>query len=67
MFFEHYQKAVLAHMPAYQGRDRDMMALFVVSCFNNILQLGLLGPQTVEREEAIKKEVFTLFSRYLKP
>lgn len=54
-------------MPVYQGRDRDMMALFVVSCFNNILQLGLLGPQTVEREEAIKKEVFTLFSRYLKP
>lgn len=67
VFFEHYQKAVLAHMPIYPNRDREMMALFVVSCFNNILHLGLLGPQTAEREEAIKKEVYTLFSRYLKP
>jgi Transcriptional regulator len=67
VFFEHYQKAVLAHMPEVPGRDRDMMALFIVSSFNNILQLSLLGPQGPEREEAIKKEVFTLFSRYLKP
>ncbi len=67
VFFEHYQKAVLVHMPVYPNRDREMMALFVVSCFNNILHLGLLGPQTEEREAAIKKEVYTLFSRYLKP
>lgn len=67
VFFEHYQKAVINHMPTYADRDRDMLSLIVVSCFNNILQLGLLGPQSAEREEAIKKEVFTLFSRYLKP
>jgi len=67
VFFEHYQKAVLAHMPEVPGRDREMMALFIVSSFNNILQLSLLGPQGPEREEAIKKEVFTFFSRYLRP
>ncbi|MGE5085628.1 MAG: TetR/AcrR family transcriptional regulator [Bacillota bacterium] len=67
VFFEHYQKAVLAHMPEIPGRDREMIALFIVSCFNNILQLSLLGPQGPEREAAIKKEVFTLISRYLKP
>ena len=67
VFFEHYQKAVLAHMPAIPGRDREMIALFIVSSFNNILQLALLGPQTPEREEAIKKEVFTLIRRYLEP
>ena len=67
VFFEHYQKAVLAHMPEVPGRDRDMMALFIVSSFNNILQLSLLVPQGPEREESIKKEVFVLFSRYLRP
>jgi AcrR family transcriptional regulator len=67
VFFEHYQKAVLAHMPEVPGRDREMMALFIVSSFNNILQLSLLGPQGPEREDAIKKEVFVFFSRYLKP
>lgn len=67
VFFEHYQKAVLAHMPPIPGRDREMMALFVVSCFNNILQLALTGPQTPEREDAIKKEVFLLIRRYLNP
>ncbi|MNS73247.1 division inhibitor protein [compost metagenome] len=67
VFFEHYQKAVLAHMPEVPGRDREMMALFIVSSFNNILQLSLLGPQGPEREDAIKKEVFTFFSRYLRP
>lgn len=67
VFFEHYQKAVLAHMPPIPGRDREMMALFIVSCFNNILQLALLGPQSPEREEAIKKEVFVLIRRYLEP
>ncbi len=67
VFFEHYQKAVLAHMPAIPGRDREMIALFIVSCFNNILQLALLGPQSPEREEAIKKEVFILIRRYLNP
>jgi AcrR family transcriptional regulator len=67
VFFEHYQKAVLAHMPPVPGRDRDMMALFIVSSFNNILQLALLGPQSPEREDAIKKEVFLLIRRYLNP
>ncbi|MEN0058688.1 MAG: TetR/AcrR family transcriptional regulator [Bdellovibrio sp.] len=67
VFFQHYQKAVLAHMPPVPGRDRDMMALFIVSCFNNILQLALLGPQSPEHEEAIKKEVFILIRRYLNP
>jgi hypothetical protein len=38
-----------------------------VSSFNNILQLALLGPQSPEREEAIKKEVFLLIRRYLNP
>lgn len=65
VFFEHYQKAVLAHMPPLTGRDRDLVALIIVSSFNNILQLTLLGPQSHERELAVKKEVFTLFSRFL--
>lgn len=67
VFFEHYQKAILVHMPQLHGRDREMVALFIVSCFNNILQLSLLGPQSPEREQAVKKEVYTLFSRYLQP
>lgn len=67
VFFEHYQKAVLAHMPEIPGRDREMIALFIVSCFNNILNLSLLGPQGSEKEEAIKKEVFILVRRYLNP
>jgi len=66
VFFEHYQRAVLAHMPQVPGRDREMIALFIVSCFNNILQLSLLGPQTPEYEEKVKQEVFILFTRYLK-
>ncbi len=67
VFFDHYKKAVLAYMPAIPGRDRDMIALFIVSSFNNVLQLALLGPQTQEREDAIKKEVFLLIRRYLEP
>ena len=67
VFFEHYQKAVLAHMPEIPGRDREMIALFIVSSFNNILNLSLLGPQGPEKEEAIKKEVFILVRRYLNP
>ncbi|MNK07810.1 division inhibitor protein [compost metagenome] len=67
VFFEHYQKAVLAHMPEVPGRDRDMMALFIVSCFNNILNLSLLEAQSPEKEEQIKKEVYTLIRRYLNP
>lgn len=67
VFFEHYQKAMLPHLPILPGRDRDMIALFIVSCFNNILNLALLGTQGAEREEAIKKEVFILIRRYLNP
>ncbi len=67
VFFEHYQKAVLAHMPEVPGRDRNLMALFLVSSFNNILNLSLLEAQTPEREEQIKKEVFLMFRRYMNP
>lgn len=65
VFFEHYQQAVLNHVPRLPDRDRELVALIMVSCFNNILQLTLLGPQSSDREQAVKKEVFTLFSRYL--
>jgi AcrR family transcriptional regulator len=67
VFFEHYQKAVIQHLPDIPGRDRNTIALFIVSCFNNILNLSLLDTQTPEREAQIKKEVFLLFSRYIKP
>lgn len=67
VFFEQYQKAILKHIPDLPGRDREMVALFIVSSFNNILHLSLLGPQDAGREEATKKEVFLLFSRYLQP
>lgn len=67
VFFEFYQKALLPHLPTLQGRDREMMALFIVSCLNNILQLALTGPQNQEKEEAVKKEVYLLIRRYLNP
>lgn len=67
VFFEHYQKAMLPHIPMIPGRDREMITLFIVSCFNNILHLALLGPQGADREDAIKKEVFLLIRRYLNP
>lgn len=67
VFFEHYQKALSPYLPQIPGRDREMMALFIVSSFNNILTLALLGPQTKEREEEIKKEVFILIRRYVNP
>ncbi|MGZ3772271.1 MAG: TetR/AcrR family transcriptional regulator [Pseudobdellovibrionaceae bacterium] len=67
VFFEHYQKAILPHVPEVPGRDREMMALFIVSCFNNILSLALIGPQTKEREDEVKKEVFLLIRRYVNP
>jgi AcrR family transcriptional regulator len=67
VFFEHYQKAVIAHIPEIPGRDRHLMSLLVVSSFNNILQLGLLGEQSAAYEDALKKEVTLLFNRYLKP
>lgn len=67
VFFEQYQKAILKHVPDLPGRDRNMVALFIVSCFNSILHLSLLGPQNPEREEATKKEVYLLISRYLQP
>ncbi len=66
VFFEHYQKAVLAHLPEIPGRDREMIALFIVSSFNNILNLSLLGHQSPEREQAIKNEVYTMIIRYIK-
>lgn len=67
VFFEQYQKAIITHIPMIPGRNREMIALFIVSCFNNILQLALTGPQGPEQEDAIKKEVFLLVRRYLNP
>jgi AcrR family transcriptional regulator len=64
-FFEHYQQAVLNYLPSMAERDRELVALILVSSFNSILQLTLLGPQSEERENAVKKEVYLLFSRYL--
>lgn len=65
VFFEHYQKAILPHIPPIPGRDRELMALFVVSCFDNILQIALQGPPNPEKEEVLKKEVYLLLKRYL--
>lgn len=67
VFFEHYQKAVITHIPEIPGRDRHLMSLLVVSSFNNILQLGLIGEQSAAYEDSLKKEVTLLFNRYLKP
>lgn len=64
-FIEHYKMAVLQHLPKIADRDRDLIALILVISFNALLQLTLVGPQTVEREESIKKEVYTMYSRYL--
>lgn len=65
VFFEHYKKALLPHVPSLAGRDRELMALIVVSSFDSVLQLALQGPQSPEKEEIIKKEVFLLIKRYL--
>lgn len=67
IFFEHYKKAILPHVPIIPGRDRETVALFMVSCLNNILQLSLLNSQDSEREELLKKEAFILIRRYLNP
>jgi AcrR family transcriptional regulator len=67
VFFEHYQKYILQHIPELPGRDRDLVALIIVSTFNNALNINLLQqPQTPEREEKFKNEIFSLVSRYLK-
>ncbi len=65
VFTEQYQKAVLKHLPKIADRDRELIALILVSSFNSILQLTLLGPQSTEWDESVKKEVYTMFSRYL--
>lgn len=67
VFFANYQKAILTVIPEIPGRDREMIALIVVSCFNNILQLALSADQSPERQNAIRKECHTLLSRYLSP
>lgn len=67
VFFHLYKKAIIPHIPVYPNRDRDMIALFIVSSFNNILQLSLSEATTPEKEEMIKRELYTMFSRYLQP
>ena len=67
VFFEHYQKYILQHIPELQMRDRELVALIIVSAFNNALNVNLLQqPQIPEREEKFKNEIFLLVSRYLK-
>lgn len=65
VFFANYQRAILPLVPEIQGRDKELMALVVVGCFNNILQLALSADQSPERQNAIRKECYTLLSSYL--
>jgi AcrR family transcriptional regulator len=68
IFFDTYQKHILQHIPELPGRDRELVALLVVSTFNNALNIHLLqANQTPEREEQFKKEIFLLVTRYLRP
>lgn len=67
VFFDHYQKYILQHLPDLPGRDRELVALIIVSTFNNALNINLLQePQSPEREEKLKNEIFLLVSRYLR-
>lgn len=66
VFFEYYQKYILQHIPELGLRDREMVALIIVSTFNNALNINLLqDPQTPEREEKFKNEIYLLVTRYL--
>ncbi len=66
VFFEHYQKYILLHLPELNGRDRELVALIIVSTFNNALNVNLLqSPQPPEREQNLKNEIYLLVSRYL--
>lgn len=65
VFFEHYQKLIMEHVPEVPGRDRNMMALIIVSTFNNALQLSLLQIQSPEAEIKLKKEIHLLLTRYM--
>jgi AcrR family transcriptional regulator len=68
IFFDTYQKHILQHLPELPGRDRELIALLIVSTFNNALNIHLLqANQTPEREEQFKKEIFLLVTRYLRP
>ncbi len=66
VFFDHYQKYILQHIPAIPDRDRELVALIIVSTFNNALNVGLLiQPQSPEQEAKFKNEIYLLVSRYL--
>ncbi len=68
VFFDTYQKYILQHLPELPNRDRDLVALIIVSTFNNALNVHLLqANQSPEREEQFKKEIYLLVSRYLNP
>lgn len=66
VFFEHYQKLIMEHVPDIPGRDRNMMSLIIVSTFNNALQLSLLQSQSQENEEKLKSEIHLMLTRYMK-
>lgn len=66
VFFDFYQKLILDHVPVIPGRDRNLMALIIVSTFNSAVQLNLLQSTGPEQEEKLKSEFYVLVSRYLK-
>ncbi|MFP5519460.1 MAG: TetR/AcrR family transcriptional regulator [Bdellovibrionia bacterium] len=67
VFFEVYQKLILEHVPFIEGRDRELMALIIVSTFNSALQLSLMkNTYTPEQEMKLKSEIYVLITRYIK-
>ena len=66
VFFEHYQKYILEHLPQLPGRDRNLVALIIVSTFNTAMHLSLQNPQDNQREAALKSELNILLERYLR-
>lgn len=67
VFFSNYQKALMTVIPDLPGRDKELVTLIVVGCFNNILQLALSSDQSPEKQNAVRKECTTLLTRYLSP
>ncbi len=67
VFFEYYKQLIMEHVPDVPGRDRNMMALIIVSSFHNALQLSLLNNPTPEGEQKLKSEIHLLLTRYMRP
>lgn len=68
VFFDTYQKYLVQHLPEMPNRDRELVALIIVSTFNNALNVNLLQTnQSPEREDQVKKEIYLLVTRYLRP